>query len=323
MEAEKKLPLLILAGPTGIGKTRLSIEVAKALKGEIISADSMQVYRGMDIGTAKIRKEEMEGIPHHLIDILDPDREFDVTLFQKYAKEALRGICERGHLPILAGGTGFYTQALLKDIDFNESAQDEACRKRLTDLVSHEKDGSRRLYELLRKTDPEAAQEIPPENVKRVIRALEYFHATGQKISEHNKEQRKRPSVYDHAYFFLTDLRFVVYQNIETRVDQMMKDGLVDEVKGLLEKWGDNWSITARKALGYREILSYLAGEISLREAETLIKRNTRHFAKRQVTWINREQDVIFVEKGSKNLMELRDVILSTWERRSAFRTEG
>ncbi len=319
--------LLVLSGPTGIGKTKLSLSLAKKLQGEIISADSMQVYRGMDIGTAKIKPEEMEGIPHHLIDILDPDQEFDVTLFQKYVKEALKGIYERGHLPILTGGTGFYIQAILKDVDFNEEARDEAYRRELTDLVgldsdfevslSHKysRENILKLHSLLKETDPESAEAIPPENVKRVIRALEYVHATGGKISEHKKREQNHPSPYDYGYYCLTDLRYVVYTNIEHRVDKMMEEGLVQEVEDLLFKWGDSWSRTARKALGYREILSYLAGEVPLREAVNLIKRNTRHFAKRQVTWMKRESDVIYVEKGAKNIEELAEDIISSFNR--------
>ena len=228
---EKKIPLVILTGPTAVGKTKLSVELAKRIGGEIISADSMQVYRGMDIGSAKVTPEEMQGVPHHLIDEFDPSEEFHVVKFQEYAKRYIREIHERGHIPILIGGTGFYIQAVLYDIDFTENGEDTSYRDMLQEKADRE--GAEVLHEMLRQVDPVSADAIHANNVKRVIRALEFYHETGQKISEHNEAERQRKSPYQYAYFVLNDEREKIYKNIELRVDLMMEQGLVEEVKRL------------------------------------------------------------------------------------------
>lgn len=289
-----KQPLVVLTGPTAVGKTKLSIDLAKILDGEIISADSMQVYRHMDIGSAKIREEEMEGVPHHLIDILEPWEEFHVVKFQQMAKEAMRGIWQRGHVPILTGGTGFYIQAVLYDIDFTDEAGDEACRQELERYA--EENGTDALHDLLRKADPKAAEEIHPHNVKRVIRALEYHRQTGKRISEHNERERRKVSPYNAVYFVLNDDRKKIYEQIDLRVDQMLEQGLVDEVRHLKEL-GCTKEMVSMQGLGYKEILEYLEGECSLEDAVYRIKRDTRHFAKRQITWFKREKEVVWINK--------------------------
>lgn len=287
-------PLVILTGPTAVGKTALSIKLASEIGGEIISADSMQVYRQMDIGSAKIKPEEMGGIPHHLIDILEPEEEFNVCLFEKLALEAMEQIYERGHIPVVVGGTGFYIQALLYQIDFTEEETDTAYRDKLWQLG--EEKGNHYLHELLRKVDPKSAEEIHENNRKRVIRALEFYENCGKPISTHNKEQRQKTSAYNSCYFVLTDDRKKLYERIESRVDQMLSKGLVDEVRTLKER-GCNASMVSMQGLGYKEILEYLDGRCSLLEAVEKIKKETRHFAKRQLTWFRREKDVIWIDK--------------------------
>ncbi len=290
-----KKKLIILAGPTGVGKTELSITLAKRIGGEIISADSMQVYRHMDIGSAKIKKEEMKGIPHYLIDCLSPFEEFSVRVFQNLAKEAMEAIYAKGKIPILVGGTGFYIQALLYDIDFTENEDNTEIRMEL-ERTAKEK-GAHFLHEMLREIDPKAAEEIHENNVKRVIRAIEYYRLTNEKISEHNEIQRQKESPYDGVFFVLTDERERLYKNIDKRVDHMLSAGLVEEVKKLKDM-GCHRNMVSMQGLGYKEILAYLDGEYDLEQAVYLIKRDTRHFAKRQLTWFRREKDVIWVDKA-------------------------
>ena len=289
-------PLIILAGPTAVGKTSLSIRLAKETGGEIISADSMQVYRHMDIGSAKITKEEMDGVSHYLVDVLEPEEEFNVVRFQQMAKEAAEKIWEKGKIPLVVGGTGFYIQALLYDIDFTENDGDESYRRQLEQKGSDE-EGASELYEMLKTVDPKAAQEIHPRNIKRIIRALEFYHQTGRKISEHNETQRQKESPYNYAYFVLTDERSRLYERIDQRVDLMMEQGLLDEVRYLKER-GVRKDSTAMQGLGYKELYAYLEGEYPLDEAVRIIKRDTRHFAKRQLTWFKRERDVIWADKS-------------------------
>lgn len=290
-----KKKLIILAGPTGVGKTELSIKLAKKIGGEIISADSMQVYRHMDIGSAKIRKEEMQGIPHYLIDCLSPFEEFSVRIFQDLAKEAMEAVYAKGKIPVLVGGTGFYIQALLYDIDFTENDDNTEIRAELEQTAKEK--GARFLHEMLREIDPEAAEEIHENNVKRVIRAIEYYRLTKEKISDHNRLQRQKESPYQAAFFVLTDKRERLYKNIDERVDNMLVAGLVEEVKKLKDM-GCHKNMVSMQGLGYKEILAYLDGEYDLEQAVYLIKRDTRHFAKRQLTWFRREKNVIWVDKG-------------------------
>ena len=290
----KKKPLVVLTGPTAVGKTKASIGLAKAIGGEIISADSMQVYEYMDIGSAKIRPEEMQGVPHYLIDDLKPWDEFHVVRFQQMAKNAMEQIYANGHIPIVVGGTGFYIQALLYDIDFTGTAQDDTYRAELENLVKEK--GAAYLHNMLRKVDPKSAEDIHANNVKRVIRALEYYRQTGQKMSEHNEEERRKESPYEFVYFVLNAPREQLYARIDRRVDQMIEEGLVDEVKHLKEL-GCTKEMVSMQGLGYKEILAYLDVECDLDRAFYTIKRDTRHFAKRQLTWFRRERQVTWIQK--------------------------
>lgn len=293
-----KKPLIVLTGPTAVGKTSLSISLAKAAEGEIISADSMQVYKHMDIGSAKITKEEMEGIPHYLIDVLEPNEEFHVVRFQEMAKEAMKKIYSRKKIPILTGGTGFYIQAVVKDIDFSMDTEKSSVRMHLEKLA--EEKGGEYLHQLLAQKDPESAQKIHPNNIKRVIRALEYYELTGEKISLHNEKEGEKVSPYNTAYFVLNDCRERLYERIDRRVDQMLEQGLVEEVRHLA-RMGYTRDMVSMQGLGYKEILAYLEGDCTLEEAVYILKRDTRHFAKRQLTWFRREKDVIWVNKPDFN----------------------
>ncbi len=290
-----KRPLIILTGPTAVGKTKASIGLAKAIDGEIISADSMQVYKNMDIGSAKIRPEEMQGIRHYLVDVLDPDEEFHVVRFQQMAKQAMEEIYAKGKIPIIVGGTGFYIQALLYDIDFMESNEDTVYRKELEQLAREK--GAEYLHDMLRKVDEKSAQNIHANNVKRVIRALEFYQQTGERISDHNEQERAKESPYNFCYFVLTDDREILYDRINSRIEQMLEDGLLEEVQALKEK-GYTKEMVSMQGLGYKEILDYLNGECTLEEAIYILKRDTRHFAKRQLTWFRRERDVIWIDKS-------------------------
>lgn len=284
-----KPPVIILTGPTAVGKTALSIQLAKAIGGEIISADSMQVYRHMDIGSAKITKEEMEGIPHYLIDVLEPWEEFNVTVFQKMAKQALQEIYSRHHIPIITGGTGFYIQALLYDIDFTENDGDSTIRLELERFAKEH--GAVALHKMLRNIDPESADAIHFNNVKRVIRAIEYYRQTGEKISVHNEKEKQKESPYEFLYYVIHTDRQMLYERIDERIDQMLEQGLIEEVKRLSEM-GCTRDLVSMQGLGYKEILDYLNGVTTLEEAVSILKRDTRHFAKRQLTWFKREKDV-------------------------------
>lgn len=312
---ELKKPLIVLTGPTAAGKTELSIALAKKLNGAIISADSMQVYKYMNIGSAKIRPEEMQGIRHYLVDVLDPREEFHVARFQQMAKEALEEIYRNGQLPIVVGGTGFYIQALLKDIDFDESSGELPCRKELEETARRE--GGAVLYERLKQVDPESAEAIHPNNVKRVIRALEFYQETGQPISLHNKEQKEKQPPYTYAYFVLNDDRARLYERIDRRVDRMVEQGLVEEVRWLKEHGYDR-SLVSMQGLGYKELFPYLDGTCSLEEAVEIIKRDTRHFAKRQITWFKREPDVIWLnqQEFGYDKQKILKRMLELWEER-------
>lgn len=287
--------LIVLTGPTAVGKTALSIELARAVNGEIISADSMQVYKGMDIGSAKIKEEEKQGIKHYLIDILEPTEEFNVVLFQHYAKLAMAEIYKKGKIPIIVGGTGFYIQSVLYDIDFTSTDKNDKLRKKYENMADEL--GVEALHDVLKKVDPVSAEKIPMQNVKRVIRALEFYEETGTAISAHNEEQQKKESPYNFAYFVLNDERESLYKRINMRVDMMLDEGLLSEVGSLRNK-GLNSSMVSMQGLGYKEILDYLDGKLSLEEAVDIIKKNTRHFAKRQITWFKREKELSWVNKN-------------------------
>ena len=286
--------LIVLTGPTAVGKTSLSIALAKAVGGEIISADSMQVYKYMNIGTAKITEEEKCGIPHFLIDELEPDEEFNVTIFKNKVMGYIKDIKSRGKVPIIVGGTGFYIQSVIYDINFNEYGDDSNVRKKYEAMA--ETIGKSELHKKLALVDGEYADSVSYNNVKKVVRALTFFEMTGEKLSEHNKRERERSSPFDFAYFVLTMDRKKLYERIDKRVDLMFDMGLVDEVKALMAKGYDK-SLVSMQGIGYKEVIDYLNGETSLEECIDIIKRDTRHFAKRQLTWFKREKVVTYIDK--------------------------
>lgn len=288
-----KRPIVVLTGPTAVGKTELSIQLAKAINGEIISADSMQVYKKMDIGTAKIRPEEMMGVKHYLIDEFEPDEEFNVMKFKEYTDKYMNEIYEKGKIPILVGGTGFYIQAVLKDVEFKEEGPSDI-RKELEEFANVH--GPQALHERLAQIDPKSAEVIHQNNVRRVIRAIEFYEQTGMKFSEHNENEKQKQSPFNYVYFVLNQDRKILYDRIEKRIDIMMKDGLVEEVKSLISQ-GYGRDLVSMQGLGYKEIVAYLEGEITLEEAVYILKRDTRHFAKRQITWFKRETDVTWLDK--------------------------
>lgn len=311
MQNTDKKPLIILTGPTAVGKTNISISLAKAVNGEMISADSMQVYRHMDIGTAKIKEEEMQGIKHYLIDVLEPTKDFNVVLFQKMAKEAMEEIYQKGKIPIVVGGTGFYIQSLLYDITFEDTKVSDY-RKELEAFYAE--NGAHALHEKLKSIDLVSYEQIHENNVKRVIRALEFFKETGYPISKHNVEQREKEAPYNFMYFVLNHDRDVLYDRIEKRIDLMIEEGLVSEVKQLLEL-GCTKDMVSMQGLGYKEMIPYLSGEISLEEAVSILKRDTRHFAKRQLTWFRREKEVSWINKAEyKDTQEMLKHMISMLE---------
>lgn len=287
-----KMPVVIIAGPTGVGKTATSIELAKRLDGEIISADSMQIYRGMDIGTAKVTEEEMQGIPHHMIDIAEPTENFSVYRYVSMCKDAVMDILSRNKLPIIAGGTGLYIDSFLSDIDFTEVTSDETYRKELEELAKEK--GNEFIHNMLKEFDPASAESIHPNNLKRIIRALEYYRITGTTISSHNEESRKKASPYNCCYICLTRDREELYERIDKRVDIMLDSGLVDEVRSLLDS-GCTSEHTSMQALGYKEIAAYLNGDTEYDEAVEILKRDSRRYAKRQLTWFRRREDALWI----------------------------
>lgn len=288
-----KKPLVIITGPTGVGKTDISIDIAKKINGEIISADSIQIYKYMDIGSAKITKEEMDGIKHYLVDELNPDEEFNVYMFKTMAKKAMEEIYAKGKVPIIVGGTGFYIQSILYDIEFSdEEEKDDSIRKKYEQLAKEK--GNLYVHKLLEEVDKESADSIHENNLKRVIRALEYFEVNHEKISVHNVREASKKSPYNFVYFVLNRQRDVLYERIDKRVDMMIEQGLVNEVKNLLAL-GYMPDLVSMQGLGYKEIVAYLNGEYTLDEAVEIIKRDTRHFAKRQLTWFRREKEVTFM----------------------------
>lgn len=289
-----KQPLIILTGPTAVGKTALSIALAKAVGGEIISADSIQVYKYMDIGSAKITEPEMDGIKHYLIDELDPKEEFSAYVFQQKAKKYMQQIYAKGKVPIIVGGTGFYIQALLYDIDFTESQTDDAYKKELEQIAKEK--GSEVLHQMLEKKDKQSADAIHANNTKRVMRALQYIHDTGERFSLHNETQKQKQSPYAFCYFVLNQDRSVLYERINHRVDKMVDEGLEQEVRKLLSMGYDR-NLVSMQGIGYKEMAAYIDGEYSLEDAIDAIKQDTRHFAKRQLTWFRREREVIWLNK--------------------------
>lgn len=294
MTRNDKPKLLVLLGPTAVGKTKLSIELARDLSCEIISGDSMQVYRGMDIGTAKITKEEMGGIPHHLIDVLDPDEPFSVALFQEWCRKLIPEITERGHLPFIVGGTGLYIESVCYEFQFTEAGADEEFRARQQAFA--ETYGVQALHAKLAEVDPKSAERLHPNDVRRVIRALEIFHITGETLSSQLEKQQKQ-SPYELCLIGLTMDRQMLYKCIERRIDEMLRLGLVDEVRGLLRK-GYSRDAVSMQGLGYKEIVEHLVDGVPLEAAVEKLKRDTRRFAKRQLSWFRHMKDINWIDVG-------------------------
>ncbi|WHY27534.1 tRNA (adenosine(37)-N6)-dimethylallyltransferase MiaA [Bacillus wiedmannii] len=293
----------VIIGPTAVGKTKLSIDLAKALNGEIISGDSMQIYRTMDIGTAKVTKEEMDGIPHYMVDIKNPEESFSVAEFQERVRKHIREITERGNLPIIVGGTGLYIQSVLFDYQFTDDAGDTIYREQMEKLALER--GVEYVHKKLQEVDPESAERIHANNVRRVIRALEIFHTTGEKMSD-QLEKQENELLYDVSLIGLTMDREMLYDRINLRVDIMMDQGLLEEVEGLYNRGiRDCQSI---QAIGYKEIYGYFEDRVSLEEAVSQLKTNSRRYAKRQLTWFRNKMDVTWfdVTGGEKTSEILR-----------------
>ncbi len=298
-----KKPMVILTGPTAVGKTELSIKLAKAINGAIISADSMQIYKYMDIGSAKITPREMQGIKHYLVDELMPEDDFNIYRFKQMAQEALEEIYSEGKLPIIVGGTGFYIQGLLYDIDFTKQDVDMSYRHKLEKFA--DENGAHALHELLKDIDPVSYETIHENNIKRVIRALEYYEQNNEPISKHNEQERTKESPYNFAYFVLNDMRQNLYNRIDKRVDIMMEEGLLDEIQKL-KNMGYTKDMVSMQGIGYKEMLRYLEGEYSLEDAVEKVKQESRRFAKRQLTWFRREKEVIWIDKDKYDYDEGR-----------------
>lgn len=292
-----KKPLILIAGPTASGKTKTSVLLAKAIGGEIISADSMQIYRGMDIGTAKVKPEEMDGVPHYMVDEWEADFPCSVAAFKAKVETYLEEIYAKGKIPILVGGTGFYINAILFNTQFDETEADTAYRSALEEIARVE--GALKLHDKLKEVDPRGAEAIHPNNVKRVIRALEYYKETGRPISEHNEQEKEKrssnESPYDYTFFALTMERKVLYERINLRIDQMMEEGLVKEVRHFYEA-GLSEDLPSMKAIGYKEFFPYFKGQLPLESCVEKLKQNTRNYAKRQLTWFRHQAEPVFIE---------------------------
>lgn len=291
------IPLVVIAGPTASGKTALAIDIAKELGGEIISADSMQIYREMNIGTAKPTAEEMCGVPHHMLDIADPCENFSLWKFARAAHKAINDVYSRGKLPILAGGTGLYTDTIVHNIELSEAGGDNSVREEL--MKKARSGGAAELYKKLSETDPESAAKFCEKDVKRVVRALEIYYLTGKTKSENDEISKKSKKIYNYLYFAIETEREILYNRINTRVDEMVKRGLFEEVSDIKNKYGFI-NTTAMQGIGYREVLYYLRGLVTRTETEELIKRNTRRLAKRQMTWLRKNDEVIWIKPGDR-----------------------
>lgn len=291
------IPLVVIAGPTASGKTALAIDIAKELGGEIISADSMQIYREMNIGTAKPTAEEMCGVPHHMLDIADPCENFSLWKFARAAHKAINDVYSRGKLPILAGGTGLYTDTIVHNIELSEAGGDNSVREEL--MKKARSGGAAELYKKLSETDPESAAKLCEKDVKRVVRALEIYYLTGKTKSENDEISKKSKKIYNYLYFAIETEREILYNKINTRVDEMVKRGLFEEVSDIKNKYGFI-NTTAMQGIGYREVLYYLRGLVTRTETEELIKRNTRRLAKRQMTWLRKNDEVIWIKPGDR-----------------------
>jgi tRNA dimethylallyltransferase len=285
----KKIPLIVVGGPTASGKTALAIELAKALDGEIVSADSMQIYKYMDIGTAKPTADELKECPHHLIGFREPDCDFSVADYTELAHKTIADITARGKVAIMCGGTGLYINSVVNDVDFGEYENNYELRKSLDELAK--KDGAGVLLDMLAEFDPVSAKRLHPNNVKRIIRAIEFYKVSGVPISEHQERTKLKESRYNATMFLINHNREVLYDRINRRVDIMISDGLVDEVRSIMNM-GYSRDLNSMQGIGYKEMIAYLEGEISLADAIDMIKQNSRRYAKRQLTWFRRDDRI-------------------------------
>jgi tRNA dimethylallyltransferase len=281
--------IIVIVGPTAVGKTYISVELAKKLNTEIISADSMQIYKGMNIGTAKITEEEKQGIIHHMIDIINPDEEYSVSEFKYDAEKIIDRLLSENRIPIIVGGSGLYVNSLIYDLDFGNTKSNKKLREYYT--YYYKEHGEDALYDKLLKIDPVAAEKIHKNNIKRIIRALEVYDITGVKFSELNTDIRKKSNKYDCILIGLSMERKVLYERINQRVDEMLSNGLVDEVSSLIKK-GYGKNLVSMRGIGYKEIIEYLEGNTDYEEAVNTLKQNTRRFAKRQYTWFLKDENV-------------------------------
>ena len=285
----RKIPLVVVLGPTASGKTSLAIEIAKELDGEIVCADSMQIYKYMDIGTAKATQTEKAQCPHHMLDIVDPDTEFYVADYTVLAHKIILDVTARNKLPVMCGGTGLYIDSVVNDVEFGDYETDYALRDELAAIA--EKEGAQKLIEMLAEFDPVSAQRLHPNNLKRVIRAIEFYKISGVPIAEHQEMTKQKESRYDALLFMIDHERDVLYDRINRRVDIMMEEGLLDEVKSLVEN-GYNPNLNSMQGIGYKELISYIKGDMTLSEAVEAIKQNSRRYAKRQLTWFRRNEKI-------------------------------
>lgn len=309
IKLSEKNNLLVIVGPTAIGKTAVSIDVAKKLNGEIISADSMQIYKYMDIGTAKVKPEEMEGIPHYLIDVVYPDEEFTVADFKQHAENYIKKINQADKIPVLVGGSGLYLNSIVYELKFARIKKNDEFRRKCEELAAIH--GIEYLYNSLNKVDPVTSSKISPNDMKRIIRALEVYNETGKPMSYFNKNFRNKTDKYNLVMIGLNTDRATLYSRIERRVDMMIEEGLIEEVRKLLDM-GYSRDLISMQAIGYKEIISYLYGEVSLEEAIDLLKRNTRRFAKRQLTWFKRDDRIKWVDiKQFDGTDEISDYIIN------------
>ena len=297
--------IYVIGGPTASGKSKLAVELAKRINGEIISADSMQIYKDMNIGTAKLTKEEMQGIKHHLLDFVSPEERYSVANFKTDAKIKIEEILKKGKTPIIVGGTGLYIDSMIYGIEFQDEKIDKEYREELNELA--EKEGLERLYEEARKIDPEAMKKISINDKKRIIRVLEIYHKTGKTKTEVEKESRKNEIKYNYKMFAITMNREKLYERIEKRVDQMIEQGLIEEVQSILNKY--HKFPTAMQGLGYKEVVEYLENKLTKEEMIEKIKKKTRHYAKRQLTWFRKNKETIWLD-GEKPLEKNLEIII-------------
>lgn len=300
-----KEKVIVICGPTASGKTALSIELAKQINGEVVSADSMQIYKDMDIGTAKPTREEMQGIEHHLLDFVSPDQRYSVADYQKAAKKAIKEILQKGKTPIIVGGTGLYVDSLIYEIQYQNIDFDEKYREELEKIAENQ--GLEKLYEKAIEIDEKAMQKISPNDKKRIIRVLEIYHATGKNKTEQEIESRKQPIEYDYRVFAINWDRQLLYERINKRVDIMIEQGLIEEVKKIKQKYKK--FPTAMQGLGYKEVVDYLEGKCTKEEMIEKIKMETRRYAKRQLTWFRKNKQTIWLE-GTNELQNNIDIIL-------------